>query len=166
MMSVMRCEYNSLKIIICTVTLQRLKIGKRATAVKLRDSLTGSDTVRSFVCFYVWVRERERIGRKTRIEGMREYAHLLLFTRKSSRVCRVCEVFLVHSLVTFTFLIKKKKHVHVDSTVFVMIHVLLYMNINMWVLYVNSQHVPSKIFTNGFVYTNKTLPCVLSLYMH
>ncbi len=59
-MSVMRCEYNSPMIIICTVTLQRLKIGKWVTAVKPRDSLTGTNMVRGVVCFCVCVRERER----------------------------------------------------------------------------------------------------------
>lgn len=54
-MSVMRCERRSLMIIICIVTLQRLKIAKRVTAVKRRDSLTGSNMVRSFVCLRVCV---------------------------------------------------------------------------------------------------------------
>lgn len=56
-MSVMRCEYNSLMIIICTVTLQRLKIGKWVTAVKPRDSLTGSNMVYILcvcMCACVW----------------------------------------------------------------------------------------------------------------
>lgn len=112
-MSVMRCEYNSLMIIICTVTLQRLKIGKRVTAVKLWDSLTGSNMVRSFV--YLCVRGSERegaggVGRVTGTEGMSEYVHLLLFMRISSKVCWLCELFLV-----FRLLRKKKKNICVVS---------------------------------------------------
>lgn len=58
-MSLIRCEYNPLMIIICTMALQRLRIRKRVTAVKLRDSLTGINMVQGFVCFCVCLRERQ-----------------------------------------------------------------------------------------------------------
>lgn len=59
-MSLIRCEYNPLMIIICTMTLQRLRIRKRVTAVKLRDSLTGINMVQGFVCFCVFERATDR----------------------------------------------------------------------------------------------------------
>lgn len=59
-MSLIRCEHNPLMIIICTMTLQRLRIRKRVTAVKLRDSLTGINMVQGFVCFCVFERATDR----------------------------------------------------------------------------------------------------------
>lgn len=72
LMSVMRCECNSQMIIMCTATLQRLKIGKRVKAAKPGDSLTGSNMARDFVPFFLHVCVSERV---------------LLSMRKSTKVC-------------------------------------------------------------------------------
>lgn len=117
-MSVMRCEYNSLMIIICTVTLQRLKIGKRVTAVKPRDSLTGTNILRGIVCFCVCVWERKK-WMKDRNRVNESICALVTFYEEILQSVYILRGIFAKFWGYFTFLILL--YVHMESTELAMI---------------------------------------------